>query len=113
MNTETTTSTPSLRTFLVLGRASNLPTVWSNCLSGWLLADGGPITRFLLLCAGTTFLYIGGMFLNDAFDVEFDRQHRPERPIPSGAASLRAVLRWGLCWLLAGVVSLSFLGQTP
>ena len=26
----------SFRTFLTLGRVSNLPTVWSNCLAGWL-----------------------------------------------------------------------------
>ena len=30
-----------LRTLLVLGRVSNLPTVWSNCFAGWLLAGGG------------------------------------------------------------------------
>ena len=31
----------NLRTLLVLGRASNLPTVWSNCFAGWLLGGGG------------------------------------------------------------------------
>src|ERR1041384_1474696 len=104
---------PSLRTLLVLGRVSNLPTVWSNCLAGWLIADGGTFQRLLLLCVGASCLYLGGMFLNDAFDVEFDRQHRAERPIPSGAISLRAVLMWGCAWLLAGVLCISFLGQTP
>src|SRR4051812_40946972 len=102
---------PSLRTLLVLGRVSNLPTVWSNCLAGWLISGGGALHRFLILCTGTTFLYVGGMFLNDAFDVDFDRQHRPERPVPSGAISLEAVWRWGLWWLLAGIVVLCFLGQ--
>jgi 4-hydroxybenzoate polyprenyltransferase len=28
--------------------------------------------------------YVGGMFLNDAFDAEFDARQRPERPIPAG-----------------------------
>ena len=32
---------PLLRTLLILGRVSNLPTVWSNCLAGWLLDGGG------------------------------------------------------------------------
>src|SRR3954466_5310656 len=82
---------PSLRTLLVLGRVSNLPTVWSNCLAGWLLSRGGAPDELFLLCAGTSLLYVGGMFLNDVFDIEFDRQHRSERPIPSGAASLRIV----------------------
>lgn len=37
------------------------------------------------------------MFLNDAFDVGFDRQARPERPIPSGDATRReAFLAGGL-----------------
>jgi 4-hydroxybenzoate polyprenyltransferase len=51
------------------------------------------------------------MYLNDAFDVEFDRQHRQERPIPSGAISIGAVWRFGLGWLLAGALCLIGLGM--
>ena len=98
------------RTLLVLGRVSNLPTIWSNCLVGWLLAGGGFWDRFVVLCVGASCLYLGGMFLNDAFDAEFDRQHRPARPIPSGAISSNAVWEWGLCWLLLGLTILSTLG---
>jgi 4-hydroxybenzoate polyprenyltransferase len=101
---------PYWRTLLVLGRVSNLPTVWSNCLVGWLLADGGFGDQLIVLCAGASCLYLGGMFLNDAFDADFDRQHRPARPIPSGAISLHAVWEWGLCWLLLGLTLLSTLG---
>lgn len=100
------------RTLLVLGRVSNLPTVWSNCLAGWLLSQGGDPINFLLLCVGATCLYVGGMYLNDAFDVQFDQQHRPERPIPSGAISLAAVWLWGLGLLSAGLVCLVFLSKT-
>src|SRR6202021_3338880 len=82
---------PFFRPLLFLGRVSNLPTVWSNCLAGWWLAGGGNFKALPLLLAGTSFLYIGGMFLNDAFDVGFDRQRRAERPIPSGQISLAAV----------------------
>jgi hypothetical protein len=99
-----------LRTLLVLGRASNLPTVWSNCLAGWLLGDGGPLSGLFLLWLGATCLYTGGMFLNDAFDVEFDRQHRPERPIPSGAISRGEVWGFGVGWLMLGMVLLAFFG---
>jgi 4-hydroxybenzoate polyprenyltransferase len=56
---------------------------------------------------------MAGMFLNDAFDAEFDRQHRQERPIPSGAISVGKVWGWGLGWLIAGVLLLSLLGKTP
>src|SRR6185369_1844192 len=103
---------PSLRTLLVLGRVSNLPTVWSNCLAGWWLGGAKNTTELPLLFAGVTLLYVGGMFLNDAFDVEFDRQYRKERPIPSGAVSLAAVWRWGLCALALGALTLILLNRT-
>lgn len=101
-----------LRTLLVLGRASNLPTVWSNCLAGWLISGGGSIGALLLLCAGATALYIGGMYLNDAFDVEFDRLNRSERPIPSGAISVGDVWGYGLSWLGLGMVLVYFFNTT-
>ncbi len=99
----------SLRTFLILGRVSNLPTVWSNCIAGWWLGGGGDFKKLPWLLAGATLLYIGGMFLNDAFDVEFDRIHRTERPIPSGKISLDAVWRWS--WGLIGVGSVILISQ--
>src|ERR1043166_5723710 len=104
--------TYNLRTLLILGRASNLPTVWSNCLAGWFLGGGGEPSRLALLCTGATFVYVGGMYLNDAFDAQFDQQHRPERPIPSGAISAVAVWRWGLTWLFLGLIGLSYLGKS-
>lgn len=84
------------KALLLLGRVSNLPTVWSNCLAAWLLAGGalgGPEDqlRFAWLIAGATLLYLAGMFLNDAFDERFDREHRAERPIPRGVISARTV----------------------
>ena len=61
---------------------------------------------------GISALYLGGMFLNDAFDADFDRQHRPGRPIPSGVISLPAVWGWGLGWLTLGALSLIAIGKT-
>ena len=103
---------PYWRTLLILGRVSNLPTVWSNCLAGWLLGGGGTGWIFLVLGLGASCLFLGGMFLNDAFDVEFDRQYRKERPIPSGAITLDEVWRWGFGWLAAGTVILILLNKT-
>lgn len=102
-----------LRTLLILGRVSNLPTVWSNCLAGWILAGGGDWGRFTVLCLGATGLYVGGMYLNDAFDAEFDAQHRRSRPIPSGKISTAAVWQWGLIWLFLGSIGLASLGKVP
>jgi 4-hydroxybenzoate polyprenyltransferase len=101
-----------LRTLLILGRVSNLPTVWSNCLAGWWLGGGESFANLPFLFFGVSALYVGGMYLNDAFDADFDRQHRPERPIPSGAISLPAVWGWGLAWLGLGALSLIFIGKT-
>ncbi len=102
---------PSLRTLLVLGRTSNLPTVWSNCLAAWWLGGAGNREHLPLLLTGSTLLYAGGMFLNDAFDAGFDRQHRRERPIPSGAISARAVWQFSAVLLLAGLACLFVIGN--
>jgi 4-hydroxybenzoate polyprenyltransferase len=103
---------PLWRTLLTLGRVSNLPTVWSNCLAGWLLGGGGRHEKFWWLALGATLLYTGGMFLNDACDAEFDAQHRRERPIPSGAIALKTVWQSGLGLLGAGAGILIFQGIT-
>lgn len=99
----------SLRTLLILGRVSNLPTVWSNCIAGWWLGGGGNFKKLPWLLLGTTLLYIGGMFLNDAFDAKFDQAYRKERPIPSGKISLDAVWRWS--WVLLGIGSMILILQ--
>jgi 4-hydroxybenzoate polyprenyltransferase len=99
------------RTLLVLGRVSNLPTVWSNCLAGWWLGGGGHHWRLPFLFLGVSLLYTGGMFLNDAFDADFDRQRRPERPVPTGKIPLPLVWRFGFGQLGVGIFLLLFCGQ--
>lgn len=97
-----------LKTALQLGRISNLPTVWSNVLVGALLAGGALAdARVPLLMAALSLFYVGGMFLNDAFDRGFDAKHRPERPIPSGEVSAAEVFRWGFGLLGAGFVGVA------
>lgn len=101
-----------LRTLLILGRASNLPTIWSNCLAGWWLGGGGNLGKLPLLIFGVSALHTGGMFLNDAFDAEFDRQRRVSRPIPSGAISREKVWVWSFSLLAIGALMLAILGKT-
>lgn len=96
----------SPRTFLTLGRAANLPAIWSNCLAAWWLGGHKNAGDLPFLFAGATFLYIGGTFLNDAFDADYDKDHRRTRPIPGGAASRKTVSRCGLAWLVLGVLLL-------
>lgn len=102
---------PRLRTLLVLARASNLPTVWSNCLAGWWLGGHTNAHTLPFLFLGTTLLYIGGMYLNDAVDVTFDALHRKERPIPSGAIALGTVWKLALLWFALGLGCLFCVGS--
>jgi UbiA prenyltransferase family len=97
-----------LATALRLGRISNLPTVWSNVLVGALLA-GGMLAdaRLPLLMLALSLFYVGGMFLNDAFDREFDAAHRPERPIPSGQVTAQQVFGVGFALLAAGLLGVA------
>jgi 4-hydroxybenzoate polyprenyltransferase len=104
-------SASQFRTLLVLGRVSNLPTVWSNCLAGWWLSGGGNFWKLPFLLLGISALYTGGMFLNDAFDADFDRQRRAERPVPSGKISAQTVWRFGWVWLALGILCLLCLGK--
>ena len=95
-----------LGVYLKLGRVSNLPTVWTNVLAGVVLAGGRPEPRRLLvLWTALSSFYVGGMFLNDAFDRELDARERPERPIPSGQIAAAEVYGIG-CLLLAGGILL-------
>lgn len=94
------------QTLLVLGRVSNLPTVWSNCLLGWMLADGAShstTASLWLLCASCSLLYVAGMYLNDVCDVDFDSAHRPERPIPAGAIGRFPVLVLSVILFMLGL----------
>jgi 4-hydroxybenzoate polyprenyltransferase len=94
------------RDYLLLGRVSNLPTVWTNTLAGAALAgvDVGA-GRLALLSFAFSLLYTGGMYLNDAFDRESDGRERPERPIPSGRIAARSVFTMGFGLLAAGVLA--------
>jgi 4-hydroxybenzoate polyprenyltransferase len=99
---------------LRLGRISNLPTVWTNVLVGALLAGSSLYDpRLPLTMLALSLFYIGGMFLNDAFDREFDAKHRPERPIPSGQASAREVFLIGFGLLAVGTAVVTFASRGP
>jgi 4-hydroxybenzoate polyprenyltransferase len=97
-----------LTPYLLLGRVSNLPTVWTNTLAGAALAgaDVGP-GRLTLLALAFSLLYTGGMYLNDAFDRESDARERPERPIPSGLIGVGRVFTIGFGLLAAGILTVA------
>lgn len=103
-----------LRTALRLGRVSNLPTVWTNTLAGTVLAGAAGVgAEFAVMLVAFSLFYTGGMFLNDAFDAQFDAAQRPERPIPSGEVGRREVFGYGYGMMAGGVALLAWIGVAP
>ncbi|TVQ51235.1 MAG: hypothetical protein EA377_13060 [Phycisphaerales bacterium] len=100
----------TFRDYAQLARLSNLPTALSNVLVGLAIGlsvtgEPWPIDTTIRLMIGIACFYIGGMALNDLADVEHDRKHRPERPIPSGRITPRSALVFILGCFTLGVIA--------
>jgi 4-hydroxybenzoate polyprenyltransferase len=100
---------PRWRAYALLARVSNLPTVWSNVLAGTMAAtaavfDTGSLVRVI---AAASLFYMGGMFLNDAFDADTDAQARPERPLPAGDVSRGEAFLMGSALLVLALLLLA------
>lgn len=80
-------------------RISNAPTIISNVMVGiaiaiqshaivWADTSISPRLDFLktpvVISIALLLIYFSGMIFNDANDAEWDKKHRPERPIPQG-----------------------------
>jgi 4-hydroxybenzoate polyprenyltransferase len=100
--------------YLRLGRVSNLPTVWTNVAAGIVLAGASPgVATYAGLAFALSLFYVGGMFLNDAFDREIDAHERPDRPIASGAIASWEVFAIGYSLLAAGVALVAWRAPRP
>lgn len=103
-----------VRTYLRLGRVSNLPTVWTNVAAGALLAGGSATAGTLVpLWISLSLFYVAGMFLNDAFDRDFDARSRRDRPIPSGEIGAAEVFGWGYGMMVLAVLILAAQAYAP
>lgn len=98
-----------VRAWFDLARAGNFPSVWSNVLAALVLSAHAavwPAWPLWLAATGcATLAYAGGATLNDVFDADFDRRHRADRAIPTGAVS-RSAAAWGGLLLLGAAVAL-------
>lgn len=104
------TMNKKIAAYLETGRVSNLPTVWSNILLAYTLSS--PILlvgHFLLFCLAGSLLYLGGCFLGDLRDVEFDRKHKPQRPIPAGVLQKNKVLWLTICFFFSSNALLAWI----
>ena len=100
------------RAYLLLARFSNLPTVWTNVLAG-TIASGAAFVKAdaARIAIAVSLLYTAGMFLNDAFDREFDARVRPSRPIPAGDVTAREAFLTGWMLLAAGLLLIAVEGH--
>lgn len=100
---------PRLRTWLQLLRAPNLFTVPGDPLAGFLFSNMGEINGTLVLVMVASLCFYGaGLLHNDLADEAEDRRERPQRPLPSGAAT-RGSVRAAMCALnAAGLLVLYF-----
>ncbi len=115
-----------VRAWAELLRISNLPTCLTNVLAGAALV-GAPQMWWTWVVLAIAGLYSAGMILNDVMDLAYDREHRPERPLPSGRigpgtatmvalvlmASAIAILAWlapaaGVCAVVLGSTILAY-----
>jgi 4-hydroxybenzoate polyprenyltransferase len=78
------------------------PIMMSWTCKPWTPTPWDLATMAVLLVA-SSLLYVGGMVLNDVFDLEIDRRERPERPLPSGRIPVELARRLGYRLLLLGV----------
>jgi len=81
-----------IKQYAALTRISNLPTCWTNVLTGAAIgsfAASKPlaIVPAVLLSIIISLFYMAGMALNDLIDLNIDRKERPGRPIASGMIS--------------------------
>jgi 4-hydroxybenzoate polyprenyltransferase and related prenyltransferases len=100
-----------LLAWLRLMRLPNVFTALADVTMGYLFVrhDLNPLDAFACIAAASALLYTAGIVLNDVFDIEIDREERPDRPLPSGAISLHVARAFGFVLLALGVFA-SWLG---
>src|SRR5688572_8084567 len=94
-------------TALKLGRISNLPTIWTNVLTGAALTSLQFEWWSVFIAAiAVSLLYIAGMFLNDVYDLEWDRRHQSRRPLVTGEAKITETLGFSIVFVIVAILML-------
>ena len=124
------------KTILTVFRISNFPTVWSNVLLFFFIANEKNILKtvpsdvsegampyhlpyhlpyhsLLLLLFFTSVVYVLGMVWNDIFDFNWDKKNKLERPLVSGEMDLKTARLIANILLLIFASSLFFFFSIP
>ncbi len=91
--------------YLQLMRPANLVTANADILAGFAAAGLPGYGKIAWLLIATTGIYGGGVVFNDVFDARLDAEERPERPIPSGRASVPMAVALGSVLFLVGIAA--------
>ncbi|WP_373399881.1 UbiA-like protein EboC [Algoriphagus halophilus] len=108
---------------LQLTRPANVVTAIADIMAGFAIAgmgvyltsfsnESGHLIDLAWLVLSTIGLYAGGVAFNDVFDADLDAVERPERPIPSGRASIRSAATMAFLLLVVGVLAASMVSMT-
>ena len=102
----------NVKAYLQLMRPANIVTAVSDILAGVAIAllfvQGSATINWpalIALVVSTVGLYGGGVVFNDVFDAGLDARERPERPLPSGRASMRGAVGLGSALFLVGIAA--------
>jgi geranylgeranylglycerol-phosphate geranylgeranyltransferase len=100
-----------LRAYIQLSRPVNVFITFVCILVACWIAGGMVSSWLLLFFAGLTGALVaaGANAINDAFDIDIDRINRPDRPLPSGALTVRDARRMWLVVSLTAIVINLFL----
>ncbi|HXI84326.1 MAG TPA: UbiA family prenyltransferase [Verrucomicrobiae bacterium] len=103
--------------FLVYARLFRLPsafTVMADPLAGWFAVGGGvPAWELPLLVGASACFYTSGSVFNDHFDYDLDLIDHPDRPLPSGAVSLKTARLLGAVLMIAALGLAALAGPVP
>jgi 4-hydroxybenzoate polyprenyltransferase len=95
-------------------RLPNAFTAMADPLAGWFAIGGGvPGWKLPLLAVASACLYTSGIVFNDLFDYDLDCVERPERPLPSGAVSVKTAWVLGAALMIVGLALAGIAGPVP
>jgi len=116
-------NTSKLFAHLQLTRPANVVTAIADIMAGFAIAgmgvyltsfsnENGYLVDLAWLILSTIGLYAGGVAFNDVFDADLDATERPERPIPSGRATLKSAAIMAFLLLVLGVFAAAQVSMT-
>jgi geranylgeranylglycerol-phosphate geranylgeranyltransferase len=94
----------SIAGFFSITRPVNSVVSGLAAIIAYLIDTGTVIPETVFLFVIVALITAAGNVINDYFDAEIDAINRPDRPIPSGAVSLRAARNFAIVLFITGIL---------